>query len=225
MAMKIYSGCSPVEIWYIIEEIIYQDGRTDMSVVNLMLHNTCALLLSDTKLNNNAERNKIKKIFKKENILLGFTGNIQDVYLYLHPIFNKDMTLNNAYVWGNPCDFFTELDRKFYTAMEDNKEYDVVFVAGAKFGDKYIAKRYCLSNEKELRFASDMIVSSDDIQYFYLGEDVHLNYFEMKMKENTPTNLDDIVLLFNDTINYGVQYDGSINNQIDIEYINTNSFL
>jgi len=194
-----------------------------MSVVSIVVHDTYALIMSDTKLSDNPRLNTIKKIFKKENILLGFTGNVQDIYEYLFPIFNQDMTLNKNFNFNEPHSFLKMLDDKFYLALEKNKQYDIVFVVGAKIGNKYIAKRYCLTTKEELHIASDMIISSEKLQYFYLGKTVHLDYFDKIMSEKSPCNLNDIILLFKETLDYGISYDNTINNSIEVEYINANS--
>lgn len=207
----------------LIYNVVYINklGDTNMSVVNIIIHDSCALMMSDTKLNNNSQNNMIKKIFKKENILLGFTGSIQDVFDYLSPIFNENMTLNIDYPFGEPCDFLKFLDEKFYKALAQNKEYDIVFVVATKIGEKYVAKRYCLNRNEQRNLASDMIISTKNLQYFYLGEDAHLNYFDNLLMERIPNNLNDLVSIFQDTLNYGVLYDKTINNIIDIEYINS----
>lgn len=53
--------------------------------------------MGDTKLSNDRHGNRISKVFKKENILLGFTGNILEIGTYLYPIFDEYMKLNNDY--------------------------------------------------------------------------------------------------------------------------------
>ena len=196
-----------------------------MSVVSIIIHNTCALMVSDTKLNDNPHLIRLKKIFKKENILLGFTGNVEEVFDYLNPIFTNTGNLNPSFSFGSSEDFIKMLDDKFYTAIKQNKKYDTVIAIGAKLGNKYIAKRYCLTDCKELKISSDMLISTDEIQYFYLGEEVHNNYFYNLLVTENPTKMDDIIILFKKALNYGINYDESINNELDYEYINLNSFI
>ena len=49
-----------------------------MSVVSLIIHDSFALIMGDTKLNDNPYKDHISKVFKKDNILLGCTGSVQD---------------------------------------------------------------------------------------------------------------------------------------------------
>lgn len=68
-----------------------------MSVVSIVICDDFALIMGDTKLSNDRHGNRISKVFKKENILLGFTGNILEIGTYLYPIFDEYMKLNNDY--------------------------------------------------------------------------------------------------------------------------------
>lgn len=196
-----------------------------MSVVSIIIHNTCALMVSDTKLNDNPHLVRLKKIFKKENILLGFTGNVEEVFDYLNPIFTNTGNLNPNYSFGSSEDFIKMLDDKFYTAIKQNRKYDAVIAIGAKLGEKYIAKRYCLSDSKKLKVCSETLISTDDLQYFYLGEEIHNNYFDNLLLTEKPLTLDELIIIFKKTLDYGINFDETINNELDFEYINLNSFI
>ena len=71
-----------------------------MSVVSIMIRDDFALIMGDTKLNGNPNCNRITKVFKKNNVLLGYTGNIRDVREYLYPFFDDNMQLNQDVTWG-----------------------------------------------------------------------------------------------------------------------------
>lgn len=189
-----------------------------MSVVNLITHDSFALIMGDTKLNDNPNVDHITKVFKKDNILLGYTGKLQDIKEYLYPIFTDDMQLDHNYLWGNtnePIEFFKYLDNKFYDALKENRKYDVVFVVATKIGEKYIAKHYCLCAPSQPFWKADTIISSDEFQCTYLGNKVHCDFFVNSFATNQISSYQDIIKIFQDTLDYGINYDNTINNEME----------
>lgn len=178
-----------------------------MSVVNLLIHDSFALIMGDTKLSNNPNKDIIKKVFQKDGILFGYTGTIKDVAEYLHPMLTNDLLPNDTYTWGIPMDFFDFLDKKFYLAIENNIEKDVIFVVAAKIGEKYIAKYYCLSNSNGHCWRTETLISDNKIQYYYLGDISHKNYFKQKIDSVPSVTIKDLTDMFQDTLDYGIQYD------------------
>lgn len=190
-----------------------------MSVVTVVTCNDFSLIMGDTKLSNDSHGDKVTKIFKNENMLLGFTGNIIEVGTYLYPIFDCNMNINNDFLWEDPVHFFFFLDYKFYKMLNEGNEKDIIFVASAKIGEKYITKYYCLSNSSGHKWSMDTIISDDMMRYFYLGDHVHKDYFHKKLSQNPVASVENIINIFQDTINYGVQFDNTINNEMEYKYI------
>ena len=186
-----------------------------MSVVTMVIKDDYALIMGDTKLSNNPNKDVCHKVFKKDNILLGFTGSLQDVGIYLHPIFTSECIIDDNYTWGSPMDFFSFLDKKFYHAVFDNKHYDVRIVVASKFGDKYISKYYCLSNVGENDWKNSTQISFNGVSYFYLGARSHGDYFDEYFKNNSSRKQEDIISHFQKTLDYGVAQDMTINNKME----------
>lgn len=190
-----------------------------MSIIAVIIHDSGSLIMGDTKLNDNPQITKIRKIFKKENILLGYTGNVREVNQYLFPIFNPDMTLNPNYCFENPIDFIQDLDKRFENAVLHNVKYDVVFAIIAKISSKYVAKRYCLSDANELYVTYETLVSNNDIQYFILGDERHIQFFDKYIDENPPSSFADFIIAFQKTLDNGILFDNQINNILQYEQI------
>lgn len=186
-----------------------------MSVVTMVIKDDYALIMGDTKLSNNPDRDVCHKVFKKDNILLGFTGSLRDVGIYLYPIFTPEYIIDNNYTWGKPMDFFSFLDKKFYNAVFDNKHYDARIVVASKFGDKYISKYYCLSNFGENDWKNDTQISFNGASYFYLGARSHGDYFDAYFKNNISRKKEDLISHFQKTLDYGVVQDITINNRME----------
>lgn len=189
-----------------------------MSVVAIVIKDDYALIMGDTKLNDNPNVNHITKVFKKDNILLGYTGRLSHVREYLYPIFTDDMQLNENYQWtnsDNPTDFFKFLDEKFIDARNTNKHYDVVLAVAVKIEDKYIAKHYRIFSPEHPQWETDTIISSNEYQCLYLGNDIHFNYFSKLFLPDSISSYQDILQIFQDTLDYGIQYDATINNEME----------
>lgn len=190
-----------------------------MSIVAIVIHNSGALIMGDTKLNDNPHVKQLRKIFKKEDVLLGFTGNIGEVNKYLFPIFNPDMSLNTNYQFGNPIQFLNDLDRRFDNAVLNNIQYDIVFVTVIKFNCKYIAKRYCLTDNNDLHVTSDTLISNDVVQYLILGNEGHVDFFDSYIAKHLPADFNDFIYAFQQTLNNGIIFDDTINNIMQYEII------
>lgn len=189
-----------------------------MSVVSVIIRDDFALIMGDTKLNDNPNCNSITKVFKKDNILLGYTGNIRNVREYLDPIFTVDMQLNQNILWqtpDNPLGFINYLDNLFYEAKEQNKIYDVKLVVAIKTNNKYIAKQYGLFSTEHPQWENHQIVSDDELQCFYLGETVHFKFFRDLLENSIISTYEDIITIFQDTLDFGIEHDNTINNKMD----------
>lgn len=181
----------------------------------MVIKDDYALIMGDTKLSGNPNKNICTKVFKKDNILLGFTGTLKDVGMFLHPILTTDYIVDEKYTWGDPEDFFNFLDKKFYNAVKEDKHYDVSIVTAAKFGDKYIYKYYCTSDVGEHTWKNDTQISFEGARYIYLGENVHEIFFRSYFENNSSRKKEDIISHFQKTLDYGIQYDNTINNQME----------
>lgn len=190
-----------------------------MSIIGIVIHNTGALIMGDTKLNNNPNRTKIRKIFKRGNILLGFTGNVNDVRQYLFPLFNQDMSLNKEYDFDEPDQFLWELDNRFNYAVANGIKYDIVFVVIIKSDLGYTARRFCLSDNDELKISSYTIISNNTVQYLILGNERHIQFFDEYVSNNSPVGFGDFILAFQKTLDNGIVFDNTINNIMQYEFL------
>ncbi len=190
-----------------------------MSVVSIVTCDEYSLIMGDSKLSNDFHGDKISKVFRTRNILLGFTGNIISIGEYLYPIFDEKMNMKDDPRYDDPEYFLLLLDHKFYRAIKENKEIDARIVTSVKIGDKYITKYYCLINSKNYRWSTETIVSDDRLRYFYLGNHCHREFFTEKINQEQNCCIENVVKIFQETLNYGIRLDNTINNEMEYKII------
>ena len=114
----------------------------------------------------------------------------------------------------NPLGFINYLDNLFFEAKKQNKIYDVKFVVAVKHNNKYIAKEYCLFSPEHPLWENNCIDSLCELQCFYLGQTVHFEFFSDLLQKSEISTYQDIITIFQKTLNYGIEYDDTINNEM-----------
>lgn len=183
-----------------------------MSVVGVYVSPQGAVIAGDTKLSGNPNQTTIQKVFRKENILLGWTGSLPDAVRYLNPLFNAKMQINEEYAWGDSVDFIQFLDRKFYETIRLGRKYETTFVVVTRIGDKYYAKSYQASCDDNIYQSPFEVISYEyGPQCFILGKQIHKEFLE-KCAISTK---EDFLNAFQLMLNEGIKYDSSINSSME----------
>lgn len=104
--------------------------------------------------------------------------------------------------------------------MEEHRNYEIAVCVAIPINGRYISKKYNLSRTFPSGIHEETFVSySGGLAFFVLGQDCHLNYFYECMKINPINTVEDIVNIFQKTVDEGIKIDSSINNSIMYEYI------
>ena len=190
-----------------------------MSVVGVYVSPQGAVVAGDTKLSGNPNQTTIQKVFRKESILLGWTGNPEQVAYYLNPYFYEGwgMIPNENIDWNDPMTFFLFLDRQYYTMISRNLSFDVIFAAVVKFGNTYYAKAYDVTCAYGFYPEPKMIISNNDhkSEPIILGRKEHDTF----MKNQTISSPNDFLNAFSAMLNEGVKFDETINNDMQYVYL------
>lgn len=76
---------------------------------------------------------------------------------------------------------------------------------------------YSLGEKEGIKVKMDTILSGKKGQYCYIGNKIHRKYFDELIKRNKPVTIDEVIGLFKEAVDYGVEFDEYINNMINFE--------
>lgn len=205
-----------------------------MSLVDVFLDNKhFALVCGDTNLKKpDGSKSKIAKVLRSSNnIIFGFTGDVKNNVEFFSPFLTNGLKINEDVIRNfEYTDIINILNSKHGEYISNtmlSSNFDICSIIVGFDGLKFRGMRYCISSKD--KSYKELGNQESGIEITHLGKEEHLNTFielnEERLKElrkqNLEPSIEDLIHVFQETINIGSKFDETINNIMchDIIYL------
>lgn len=198
-----------------------------MSLVIGVLCDEYVLLCGDTQINyGNGNKGLISKVFKlNKNLIWGFTGNVERNMNILSPYLTNESLDENKTAGITFDELCNTIENDYY--LPDLENYNTThipsglscFIACYK-NNHFILQRYSVIESHQNK---DTLISEPNLLHHYvMGVTEHeINFCKLlpdKVSGNFPS-IDDIVGVFQNVLDIGIEFDPTINNCMEYVYL------
>lgn len=176
-----------------------------------------------------ADGNFIKVKKSKNNVLFGFGGHCQDNYEFCPKYLNYDMTLNALTDDADYCEIRDYLrDRLEKYKLSEDFDKAIACCIGGWDGFKLCISIFHVNSNCDEKITSDEIYSTGihDMRYGSLiFNEIHLQNFKTELNKLSNFTILNFKNAFKTTVEKGMKFDNSINNNFSFEVLKRKDFL